>query len=175
MFDTFANDEQFALEGILVGHAGAAANEHLAHDRFDGARGIGDIGVVTRHVAPAQQGLCFFMDDTGDDRFAGDAAILGLRQKDDAAGIVTGSRQLDVESCGFLAQEGIRHLQQDASTVAQLGVITGGAAVCQVGKNLQTLADNLVTLLAFDVCDKADATGIMFVAWAVQALLLRIL
>ncbi len=66
-------------------------------------------------------------------------------------------------------------MQQDAGSVAQLGVVTGGAAVSQVGKNLQALADNLVAFLAFDVCDKADATGIMFVAWTVQALLLRIL
>ncbi len=79
MFDALADDEQLALEGILVGHAGAAADEHLTHDRFDCTRGIGDIGVVARDIAPAQQGLRFFMDDAGDDRFAGDAAILGLR------------------------------------------------------------------------------------------------
>ena len=41
----------------------------------------------------------------------------------------------------------------------------------QVDEDLQSLFDDVVRLLAFDIDDKTDATSIVFVSWVVETLL----
>ena len=49
-------------------------------------------------------------------------------------------------------------------------VSTHGAAVSQVLQDAQALPDNVMALAALDVCDKPDATGIVFIGRVIQAL-----
>jgi hypothetical protein len=44
----------------------------------------------------------------------------------------------------------------------------------EVDEDLKALADDLVTLLAFDVCDQSHAAGIVFIARMIEALRLRL-
>jgi hypothetical protein len=45
--------------------------------------------------------------------------------------------------------------------------------VRQILKNLQTLADSVVTGFTFDMCDETDTTCIMFIARVIKTLLRR--
>jgi hypothetical protein len=57
----------------------------------------------------------------------------------------------------------VRNLDQYACAVARRGVATAGASMRQVDEDLDTLQDDVMRLLAFDVCDKTDTTSVMFV------------
>ena len=48
-----------------------------------------------------------------------------------------------------------------------------GAAVVDVFQDHQTLFDDRVALVAFDVGDETDATGVVFIGWVVQTLRLH--
>ena len=63
-----------------------------------------------------------------------------------------------------LAQEPIRHLDQDAGAVAGVGLAAAGAAVLQVDQDLQAALDDAVRRAALDVDDEADAAGVVLVA-----------
>jgi hypothetical protein len=59
-------------------------------------------------------------------------------------------------------QELVGHLDQDAGTVAGIGLATAGTAMIQVSEDLQALLDHRVGLGSLDVGDKADAAGVVF-------------
>ena len=70
---------------------------------------------------------------------------------------------------GDLAQEPVRHLNQDAGAVAGVRLAAARAAVQQVDEDLQPLLDDAVRAAALDVDDEADAAGVVLVARIVQA------
>ena len=53
--DHLAQDVELALEIRLIGGAGTAADEHLPMHRLGGDNGVGETGIVGRHVAPTQE------------------------------------------------------------------------------------------------------------------------
>ncbi|OIQ83878.1 hypothetical protein GALL_343050 [mine drainage metagenome] len=161
MFHTLADDEQLALEGILIGRV--TGNEHLTHDRFVGAGSIGDVAVVARHIAPAETALAFFENDARNGRFASGTPVDRLRQEHHAAGIAACGRQGDVEPGGSLAQEGIGQLDQHAGAVTQLGVISGRPSMGQVAQDLQTPGYDVVAFPAFDVRYETDPARVLLV------------
>jgi len=67
--DDLADDVKLALEMIVVGHMGAAADEDLAMRRLagDDLGRLGKTGIVDGHVAPAEERVAFlahhFLDD----------------------------------------------------------------------------------------------------------------
>jgi hypothetical protein len=67
----------------------------------------------------------------------------------------------------------MRDLDQDSGAVARLRVASARAAMSQVDEDLQSLFNDVVRLLALNINDKTDATGIVFVAWIVETLLNR--
>ena len=165
-----ADDVELALQRIGDGHAGAAADEHLADDRLDPLDRFAEIAVVDRHVAPAEQDLSLVLDGALDLVLAGEARRRLLRQEHHAHAVLAERRQGDALLGHFLAEELVRHLDQDAGAVARLGVGAHRAAVSQVLEDQQPLLDDGVALLALDVGDEADAAGIVFVGWVVQTL-----
>ena len=68
----------------------------------------------------------------------------------------------------FLAVQGIRQLQQNASSVAHESVGPNGAPVVQVLQDFERLRHDGVRFGAFDVGHKAHATGVVFVFGVVQ-------
>src|SRR5690606_18779196 len=72
----------------------------------------------------------------------------------------------------FFAVQADRYLNQNAGSVTLQGVGPHRAPVIEILQDFEPLTDDLVTLPALDVRDKADTTGIMFIDRVVQTLLL---
>ena len=81
--------------------------------------------------------------------------------------------QLDAERARHLAQEAVRHLDQDAGAVAGVRLAAARAAVQQVDQQLQPLLDDRVRAPALHVDDEADAAGVVLVPRIVEALRAR--
>ena len=98
-------------------------------------------------------------------------AVLGVaRQEHQAGAVLAGRRQRRRRD---LAQERVRHLDQDAGAVAGVDLAAAGAAMREVLQHLQRLADDGVRLAALDVDDEADAAGVVLVPGVVEALRFR--
>jgi hypothetical protein len=61
-------------------------------------------------------------------------------------------------------------LNQNAGTVAGLRIAAAGATMREVQQDLDSLADNFVTLVAVDAGYKADAASIVLVRRIIEAL-----
>ncbi len=118
------------------------ADEDLPDDRLALLRGRADHGVVGRHVAPAEELLAFVADDLLEELLAALAVLRVLRQEDHADAVVAERRQVQAESRGFLLEEAVRHLHEDAGAVAGVGLAAAGAAVLQIVQDLQGLLDD---------------------------------
>ncbi len=173
MLGGLADDEQLALERVLVGRLLAATDEHLAHHGLDRFHALAQPLVVHRHVAPAQQRLAFGLDLVGDDFFAGGARFRVARQEQHADAVFAGSGQSDFILGERLAQECVRDLEQDTGTVARQRIGADRTAVRQVLQYLQPLAHAVVTFLTFYMRDESDTACIMFMARIIETLLRR--
>ena len=91
-----------------------------------------------------------------------------MREEHEAGAVAAGGRQRDAERRGHLAQEAVRHLDEDAGAVAGRRLAAAGAAVQQVDQDAQPLLDDGVRAAALDVDDEADAAGVVLVDWVVQ-------
>src|SRR5687768_6006270 len=94
MTGALADDVELALERIGDGDAPAAPDEYLADHRLQLARRLGQITVVHRHVAPAEQHLAFVLDRPLDLVLAGIAGGRVARQEYHSDAVLTGRRQL---------------------------------------------------------------------------------
>jgi len=115
------------------------------------------------HIAPAEQCLAFGADRRSDLAFAGGATGGIARQEHHADAVIACGRQCEIEVAANAAQKGVGNLNQYARTVAHQRVRAGGATVGEVLENLQTLLDQGMVLLAFDMRNKADAARVVFV------------
>src|SRR5262245_10504631 len=190
MLDLLADDEQRALEpfvsralglskgGLAQGRADvgllvasvppAVGDEYLLDDRFRRARRGAEARIVARHFAPAQDGMPFGADGLLDQLAQRQSRVLVFRQKDEACAIPAHRRQGEAEVRRRLAEEPIRHLNEDAGAVARVGFAPAGAAVQQVEEHLQPFLDDPVRLAALDVDDETDAAGVVLVAGIVE-------
>ena len=67
----------------------------------------------------------------------------------------------------------MRNLDQDACAVARLRVASRRAAMSEVDKNLEALANNIVALFAANAGDESHAAGIVLIARMIKTLRLR--
>ena len=165
-----ADDVELALERVGDGDAAAAADEHLPDHRLDAPGGLGEVAVVDRHVAPAEQHLALFLDRALDLVFAGDARSRVARQEHHADAVLPGGRQPHAEARHFLAQEAIGNLDQQAGAVGELGIPADRTAVGEVSEDRQPLLDDAVRLLALDVRDEAYAAGVVLMGGVIKPL-----
>jgi hypothetical protein len=84
-----------------------------------------------------------------------------------AHGVRPLGRQLGVDD---LAQERVRHLDQDPGTVSGGRVGPGGAAMVEVPQHLETLLHDVMTGDTVETRDETDAARVVFVRGVVQAL-----
>ena len=139
-----ADHIELALERELIFDLRIAADEHLAHERLAGLGRLAKHRIVGGDRAPAEDRLAFGLHDLLELFF--DAATQGrvAGQKDDAAAVVTFGGQIDACLLGRDLQELVRHLEQYASAVAGVDLGAAGAAMVQVGQDLQTLFEDLM-------------------------------
>jgi hypothetical protein len=62
-------------------------------------------------------------------------------------------------------------LNQDSGAIARFRIAAACAAMGEVDEDLQPFFDDIVRLLAFDIDDETDATGIVLVSRIVETLL----
>ena len=169
--DLLADREDLALERILVAHLRTRRDHRLADHRHRPDDGRAEAGEVGRHVAPAHHGLAFLDHDLLEmaDRVLTRAVV--PRQETHRDGVTARRRQAQAGTCGPVAQQRIRHLDQAAGAVAHQRIGTDRAAMVEVQQDLQALRDHVVRFAALDVRDEADAARVMLVAGIVEALL----
>ncbi|MET3246990.1 hypothetical protein ABIE53_003735 [Burkholderia sp. OAS925] len=166
-----ADHIQLPLERVGHHDVLAAADEDLADQRLARLHSGRDRhGVIDRHVAPAEHDLTFGLDRALQFLLAGETRCVFLRQEHHADAVFAERRQGHALPCHFLAIETVRNLDQNARAVAHERIGADSAAVVEILQNLQALLDDLVTFLALDMSDEADAAGVMFVLRVVQPL-----
>ena len=150
-----------------------AADEHLPHHRLAAAGGRPERGAVRRHVAPAQQALPLFIDDSREEVL--DAAPLARvpRQEHHADAVLAGAGQVDTGGGRRLRQEAVRHLQEHAGAVAGVDLAAARAPVQQVQADLERLPHELVRPFALDVDHEPYAARVVLEPGVVEALLRR--
>ena len=171
-----ADHVQLALERVLHDHVGAAADEDLAQDGFlflD--RGRHGHVAVHGHIAPAQQDLAFGLDGALHLLLAGQARGVFLGQEDHAHAVLARGRQGHALLCHLFAVELVGNLDQNARAIAHELVGAHGAAMVDVFEDLERAGDDVMALDALDMCNKAEAAGVVLVALGVQTVVLEML
>jgi len=90
------------------------------------------------------------------------------RKKNHADSVLARRWQRETETGRFTREELVRDLNQKARAIARFRVAAAGTAVGQINENLNSLLDYLVSFLAFDVCHKTDAAGIVLVTGMIK-------
>ena len=167
--DHLADEEDAALEGVLVLGADAAGDEHLTMHRLDRLDPRAEVGIVDGHVAPTDELLPLGDDRLLDEVFHGGARFGIARHEELADCVMSGLRQAEAELLAFLREEDVRDLGQHAAAVAERRVRAGGAAMIEIDQDLQPLLDDRMALAVVEIGDEADAAGIVLVGGVVEA------
>jgi hypothetical protein len=64
----------------------------------------------------------------------------------------------------------MRNLRENSGPISRAGIAPLGPAVSQILQNLQTLCDNIMGFLSFDVGNKPYPTAIMLISGVIEAL-----
>ena len=144
VFDAFADDVQLALECFGVARRIAAADEDLLDRRLRRERGRADRGVVRRYFAPAAQLQAFFLDDPREHVAASLRRLCGRRQEHEPRAVLIDRRQVDTQRRTGAAEEFVRHLYEDARTVAGIFLAAARAAVQQIFQHGHCVLDDRV-------------------------------
>ncbi len=165
-----ADDDQLALESVLVTAVGSARDDALAHDRHRRDDRLAQPVERDRHVAPADEALTLLCDELLE--LLGHEVARGciLRHHAHRHGVVAGLRQLMPFGAGPLAEQRVRYLDQDARAISQQGIGADRAAMVEVGEDLERAGYDIVCFRALDVREHADAAGIVLVYLIVQSL-----
>ena len=92
------------------------------------------------------------------------------RQESHADAVGPGLGKSETELLAFAREELVRNLDQDAGAIAGFRIAAAGAAMGQIQQDLNSLANDVVTLVAADAGDKPDAAGIVLVRRVVETL-----
>src|SRR6185312_11477188 len=95
------------------------------------------------------------------------------RQKSHANGILTGCRQFNSEGSTLADEKLVRNLNQDSGAVSGFRIAAACAAVRQIDQHLNSLFDDLMTLLAANAGYKAHPAGVVLVRRVIETLARR--
>ena len=146
---------------LRVGHQQLLEDRHhLAGDGAQGAR-------VGRHRTPAEDLEALLDGDVLDGPLGGRPLHRRLRQEGHADRVGAGLRQREGHHG---PQDGVRHLQQHAGTVAGRLVRAGGAAMIEVLQGGQALGDDVVAGLPAQLRDEGNPAGVVLECGIVETL-----
>ena len=171
LFDALADDVELALELRLV--QDVAGDEDLADGRFRAARLRADRVALDRHVPPAEEPGALLRDHLLDEQLALLARGGGGRQEDHADAVLAGIRQFHVSIGRGAPEELVRDLEQNAGPVAGTGIAALRTTVVQIIENLQSLLNDAVGLVAFDVDHEPDPAAVFLEPRIVEPLFRR--
>ena len=83
---------------------------------------------------------------------------------------LVGGGQIDAVPLCLLAKEAIGKLDQDARAIARVRVAAARPTMLEIDEHLDAFVDELVRLLAGDVGDESDATGVVLLCRVVEPL-----
>jgi hypothetical protein len=122
------------------------------------ADGVG----INRRIPPAEDAEPLLADDSLENSLADEALMSFDRKEHHPDAIFSRQRQGKSEACTFTVEERMRDLDRETRTIPGLRITAAGTAVCKVEKYLDSLENNVVGLLPFDVYNEADAARIPF-------------
>ena len=144
-----------------------AGDEELAEARHHGARGGAEDVRRGRHVAPAEDFEAFLGGDRGHRVVGLEFDLVVVRDERETDGVRTSGGQFEIDD---LAQEDVRHLDQDPGAVAGVHFRPGGAAVLEVTQRSERLFDDAVTGHPGERRDEGDAARVSLGPRVVKAL-----
>ena len=156
-----------AREGRRVADGGTG-DEQLLEGGARRVRELSQVLLDRRHLTPAEHGETLGGGDLLDARLHGGAGVVVARQERHARGVLAGRGQVEVRD---RAQEGIRHLRQDAGAVARSRVGADGTPVLEVPQRLECELHDVVPRLAAEGRDHREAAGVLLERRVVHALL----
>ena len=122
---------------------------------------------VVRHIPPAEDGQSLLGGQFGDTRACARAHCAASVGQEDQPGRVA-ARGGQAEAAGG-AEQGVRHLRQDAGPVTGVRVAALGAAVVQVPQHGERLGHGVMGPAPGQVGDKPDAARVVLVLAVVQS------
>ncbi len=160
-----AKDEGEPLEVEFV-VARRSGDEDLPETRHRAAGGLAHHGVERRDFPPPQNGESLVGGDGFDrlDRHRGLTGVGGQEGRTDS--VATCCRQVEVHC---LPEQGVRNLQQDARTVAGVGLTARGTSVLEIAQSGQCVLDDLVRGLTGHRRHEGDTTCVVLERRVVQA------
>src|SRR5262249_33650520 len=169
LFRALANHIELALEGVFV-HFQWTSYKNLLNVRLRVSRHAADGIAVDGCVTPAQNAQAFLANNAFENAFTVQARCFLDRQEGHADGILTRLRQSDAQQPAFTRKEFVRNLYEHAGAVAGFRITAAGAAMGEVDKDLNSLLDDLMGLLAANAGDEAHAASIVLEARIVKTL-----
>ena len=168
-----ADHIKLPLKSRIVRAILTALDKGHHHRRLRALRSLAERRIIRRHLPPAQEILPFRRHDLLENLLQLPTQRRVLRHEEKPRPVLPLRRELDLP-LRHLAQKRIRHLHQNARTVARIHLRATSAAVVEIDEHLQALRHDFMRLLPLHVSDKADAASVMLKPWIVKPLLLRI-
>ena len=166
VFEPLASDEHLAVE-LDTGRSGRVGDEQLLADRHHRPRAGAEAIGVHRHIAPAEHGQTL-VDDDRLDHFLGLLGVGGVeRQECHADRVRAYRRQLEA---GNLAQESVGDLNQDAGTIAGVGLGAGCTSVFEIAERAKAHGHDRPARDPLQVRDERDAASVVFEPRIVETL-----
>jgi hypothetical protein len=159
--------EELPFEGR--GHHATTVNINLSDDRHRLPGDAADDALVDGDVTPADDALALLDDGPLDRGFAGGAGTRFLGEKDHPDPIPPAARHLPAVTQAFSFEEAVRQLHEDTGPVSGFRVRACGTAMLHPVQHFQGLLDDRAVFFTSDICDKADATSVVFGLGAVKA------
>ena len=116
---------------------------------------------VDRYLAPEQQGHAACGAALLKDALGIFYALGILRQKEHGDAVVAFFRQDLAAFLSLFTEEAMRNLEQDARAVTGVALQPDAASMLKVDKHRECIVQNLVAFVAIDVCQRADAAGVV--------------
>ena len=169
LLDRAAADVELALELVAGRHVIGTANEGLVDGGHAGTGRVAQVVRVDGHAAPEQQRHAFGGAALLEVAARGLDAGVVLRQEQHCHAVVALVGQQVAALLGLLAEEAVRHLEQDSGSVAGVVLEALAAAVLEVHQHRQRVVDDCVGAASLEVGDRADAARVVLELRAVQA------
>jgi hypothetical protein len=149
--------------GIDIALHAHSRDEDLPYYRARASRWSGQHRIVNRNIAPAEHRASFVFDHFFDCALACEASCATSWEKQHAHTVAACIRQSDRVVRAGAAKKCVRHLKQNARTVASAGISRDSASVRKISEQLERLVYNIAGTDTMDVRDKTDSARVMFV------------
>ena len=161
------------IEGPFELHAAlnrtGSHHEGLPDARLAGLCRRTQVVRIDGHLAPEEHGEAVFRAALLYERAGLLEQILIAREEQHGDAVVALVGQKAATLLGFLAEEPVRYLEEDACSVARVRLQARAASMVHVEKHRQGVAEHLMGANALDVCQCANAACVVLELRAIQS------